>query len=244
MVWGLCSLPVVWPEAKTPGLGKSGSVSHWPPKSNSLGFLSPSARSPGWKTVVGPRTFYFLILSKPYGGLVLNSPFAASHWSHSLSGFSQDTNQILPRGLEFLLPLKFPFFLLTCIFFNSGFNSQTPFPSFKITINRSTFQFAMGNTKIFRFQEIELSNNAVHHVISHGMSQVGEAVPINKKTAHVYCETQTIEVSRTAGQICKKCATDTTLTECRGWRMTWREMLGPLVSRSLVPAIFQRTRML
>ena len=31
--------------------------SHWPPKSNSLGVLSPFARSPGWKSVVGPRTF-------------------------------------------------------------------------------------------------------------------------------------------------------------------------------------------
>ena len=32
--------------------------SHWPPKSNSLGVLSPFARSPGWKSVVGPRTFF------------------------------------------------------------------------------------------------------------------------------------------------------------------------------------------
>ena len=31
--------------------------SHWPPKSNSLGVLSPFARSEGGKSVVGPRTF-------------------------------------------------------------------------------------------------------------------------------------------------------------------------------------------
>ena len=73
----------------------------------------------------------------------------------------------------------------------------------------------MANTKIFRFQEIELRNKAVHHGSSHRMSQVGDEVPINKKTAHIYCETQTTEVSRTAGQMCKKCATDTAVTECR-----------------------------
>ena len=31
--------------------------SHWPPKSNSLGVLSPFSRSEGGKSVVGPRTF-------------------------------------------------------------------------------------------------------------------------------------------------------------------------------------------
>ena len=31
--------------------------SHWPPKSNSLGVLSPFVRSQVWKSVVGPRTF-------------------------------------------------------------------------------------------------------------------------------------------------------------------------------------------
>ena len=31
--------------------------SHWPPKSNSLRVLSPFARSLGWESVVGPRTF-------------------------------------------------------------------------------------------------------------------------------------------------------------------------------------------
>ena len=46
-------------------------------------------------------------------------------------------------------------------------------------------------------------------------SQIGEEVPISKKTAHIYCETQTTEVSRTSGQMCKKCATDIALTECR-----------------------------
>ena len=31
--------------------------SHLPPKSNSMGVLSPFARSPGWEICVGPRTF-------------------------------------------------------------------------------------------------------------------------------------------------------------------------------------------
>ena len=56
---GLGSFPVVWPEAKLSThastrdswtlKGKSGSVSHWPPKSNSLWVLSYIARFPDWK---------------------------------------------------------------------------------------------------------------------------------------------------------------------------------------------------
>ena len=38
--------------------GSSIIKSHWPPKSNSLGVLSPFARTPGWThNSVGPRTF-------------------------------------------------------------------------------------------------------------------------------------------------------------------------------------------
>ena len=36
--------------------GSSVIKSHWHPKSHSLGVLNPFAVSPGWETVVGPRT--------------------------------------------------------------------------------------------------------------------------------------------------------------------------------------------
>ena len=36
---------------------KSVIKSHWPPKSNSLGVLSPFARSPGWEIYCGSRNF-------------------------------------------------------------------------------------------------------------------------------------------------------------------------------------------
>ena len=37
--------------------------SHWPPKSNSLGVLSPFARFQVWKSFMGPRTFLSVIIS-------------------------------------------------------------------------------------------------------------------------------------------------------------------------------------
>ena len=55
---GLCSLTVVWPEAtETPSHRQVGSVSHWPPKSNSLGFLSLLLGPQVGKSIAGPRTF-------------------------------------------------------------------------------------------------------------------------------------------------------------------------------------------
>ena len=61
LLWGQCSFllgpamdKVLFVPAKLPqSCGSSVIKSHWPPKSNSLGLLSPFAGSPGWETHCG-----------------------------------------------------------------------------------------------------------------------------------------------------------------------------------------------
>ena len=67
LLWGRCSFlqgPGVHKALCVPSksllpqsCGSSVIRSHWPPKSNSLGVLSPFARFPGWEICCGPYSF-------------------------------------------------------------------------------------------------------------------------------------------------------------------------------------------